>query len=356
MQIRLIYCQALLILFMFIGCETARKTPEFSLSDFIDNVNLKGDLGRLENAKMPMGICVIAEKNLLLIIDVDDSTYIKAYNLQNYQLIKSFAKKGSGPNDQMDCQKLQYSNDLKYLYAIDRIKQKIFLYDLNDITNPSKNVLPISDVTLEDHQLYSPVILNDGRFVDYSSQSKEKDSLFSLFNPEGELISKKGSFPEIEKQYTPQELKVAFLGWFTKSKDGKHIILSYLNTDYLDLYDEIGNLKKRLHGPDIFDPEVKSVTHLQGKMVIPDSKAYFAYSSARMNGNEVYALYEGKNILEAGGYHKVRLFSFDANLKPQISYRLAQPIFAFDIDWSTHTLYGLTHKFNGKNIIKIKIP
>lgn len=346
------------VIFIIAGCNKHVKTSQqFDFGDFKSQTDLAGQLGKLEHTKQPMDICVIAEKNLLLVIDVQDTTYIKAYNLKTYQFIKAFVKKGPGVNEQLDCHKLQYDTNYKYLYATDLDKQKIYGYSLDDILNPSAVALPVFDISLEDHNLYRPTVVSGDKFVDYSSyKPNEKPSLFSFFNGEGKLLFKKGSFPNTGKKYSPDILKQAFEGWFTVSHDKRNIILTYFNTDYIDLYDTLGNLKKRVQGPEFFEPMVKSVKRFGGTMVVPDQNERFAYSSPRMNDDKLYVLYQGKEVLEEGGYHENKLLSFNNQLIPQVYFRLTQPIFAFDMDWSNKLLYGLTHKFQDNYIVKIKMP
>lgn len=346
------------LLVVIFGCNRQQKDKfQFSSGKFINELKLSGSFVNTDQTNMPMGICVFAEKNLLLLIDIHDSFLVKAYDLKTMRFIKAFARKGAGPNEQLDCHKLQYSADLKHVFAVDRIKQKIFIYKTQDILDPMKTVFPADEIVLYEHQIYNPSILSDGSIVDYTSPEKnKKPTVFSFYDPNGSFLFNKGAFPLIKTKYSDAELNTAFLGWYTPSKDGENIILSYLNTDFLDLYSKNGNLLKRIQGPDFFDPAVKSVTKFKGTMIVPNDNAYHAYSSARMDKDEVYVLYEGKNIIEEGGYHKNLLFLFNKQLKPQTLFDLEQPIFAFDIDWKTRVLYGLTHNFKKKNLLKIKLP
>jgi len=347
----------LLLASLFSCMSSTREKYRFSTGNFSKELSLSGQPIAPGHLKMPMGLCVFAERDLLLIIDVQDNMLVKAYRLRDNKFIKSFIIKGAGPNEQLDCHKIQYSGDLKFVYAIDQVKQKIFSYSTEDILAPGKTVFPVGDVVLSDHQLYNAAILPNGNIVDYSNPREgKKQKVFSFYNREGNLLFNIGDFPKTGTTYRPKELTDAFLGWFTASRDGRHIVLCYLNTDFLDLYDANGMLIKRAQGPEYFDPGVKTVTHFKGTMVVPNAKAYHAYSSARVNNGKVYALYEGKDVLEEGGYHKKLLFSFDENLRPQTLFHLSQPIFAFDIDWGSNTLYGLTHHQDNNYLIKIKLP
>jgi len=305
--------------------------------------------------KKPTVIYLLPQKNLLFVIDINDTTYVKVYNLKTYEFIRTFIKKGAGPNQQLDCHKLAFDKDLKYLYTTDLNKQKIFVYSLDDILNPSVAVVPVNDITLENHYLNRPLLLSNGKIVDYSNAKPGgKKSVFSFYSADGKFLSENGTFPQSETKYNREEQLTAYAGWVARSSDGNKIVISYFNTDCIDLYDTLGNLQRRIHGPDFFEPKVKTVTHFSGLAyaIVNDKDSHFAYSSAQMNNNELFVLYQGKDASKDLGYHKNTLFSFDNQLKPQTYFTLTQPIFAFDVDWDNHTLYGLTHQFNDNFIVQ----
>ena len=352
-------CATLLMFCLFFSsCKKKTNQPgQFSFSDFKKEQGLTGRPIQLTNLHLGTDLTIIPEKNLILIIDLgEDSAHVKAYDLRTFKFIKAFIKKGVGLNEQLDCNKLQYDNAAKYLYAVDRSKGKIFQYNIDDILDPKKLVFPKADLTLDNHGLFKPLLLPTGNFVDYSVPvAKQPLSVFSFYGPDGTPLFKRGKFPKIEQDYNPTEVKTAFEGQFFISKDGKHIVLSCFNADYIDIYDSVGNLQHRAHGPELFEPVVSTMAKFGGKMIVNDEGSHFAYASPKMTGDSLLVLYQGKDV-PAGPYHEKKLLLFNQKLQPKVLYNLTQPIFLFDIDWKTKTLYALTHKVKGSNLIVTKLP
>ena len=81
---------------------------QFYKEDFKLNKNLKGSPYKLANINFPTGICVIPEKNLLLVTDLHSNELIKVYELNSLKYIKSFMQKGVGPNQQVTSFTLQF--------------------------------------------------------------------------------------------------------------------------------------------------------------------------------------------------------------------------------------------------------
>jgi len=343
---------------VFNSCRKKTNQPgQFSFEDFKKQQSLTGSPRHLENLHFGTDLTVIPEKDLLLIIDLrNDSSYVNAYNLKTLKFIKAFVKKGVGPNEQLDCNKLQYDKAAKYLYAVDRSKSKIFQYAIDDIIDPKKAVFPKWDLTLDNKGLSKPLLLSNGNFVDYSiPKPNQPPSVFSFYRADGTPLFKRGHFPSIEENYSPSEIRTAFEGQFFSSKDGKHIVLSYFNGDYIDVYDSIGNLQHRVHGPELFEPAVSTTSKYGGKMIINNEGSHFAYASPKINGDSVLVLYQGKGAPE-GAYHENKLLLFNQKLRPEVLYNLTQPIFLFDVDWRTKTLYALTHQVKDSNLIIVKLP
>lgn len=348
----------ILLSFFFICCKKKTNQPgQFSFNDFKKQQSLTGSPQQLENLHLGTDLTVIPEKDLLLVIDVrNDSSYVNAYRLKTLKFIKAFVKKGVGPNEQLDCNKLQYDKAAKYLYAVDRSKGKIFQYAIDDIIDPKKAVFPKSDLTLDNKGLSKPLLLSNGNFADYSiPKPNQSPFVFSFYSADGTPLFKRGHFPTLEENYSSSEIRTAFEGQFFSSKDGKHIVLSYFNGDYIDIYDSIGKLQHRVHGPEIFEPAVSTTSKYGGKMIINNEGSHFAYASPKISGDSVLVLYQGKGAPE-GAYHEDKLLLFNQKLQPEVLYNLIQPIFLFDVDWRTKTLYALTHQVKGSNLIVIKLP
>jgi hypothetical protein len=70
-----------------------------------------------------------------------------------------------------------------------------------------------------------------------------------------------------------------------------NFLISYLGTDLLELYDNTGALKKKIHGPDHFFPDMKQTSTPEGYISNIGKKARYGYYSPAFTGNEIWILY-----------------------------------------------------------------
>jgi|GEM_PF-3176737 len=358
LNIERIKCAILLVLsgIMF-SCNPAQKEKGVRIfvdKDFKRHEHLHGEVIALQRAIKPSDICVIPDKDLLLLVDMNGEYFMQAYQLSTMKYITSFAKKGNDPGQLLSCQ-LQYDDRTNILYITDFYNKKIYSFGVDSITSKNENITPISSVTIQTKVVDYPLVISKNKIVDFCDNFKSpKIGVFSFYNGKGDFLQTKGSFPLIQKDYDQTELNQVFTGKTSLSSNRDKILYNYYFTDFIDIYDTTGTLIKRAHGPDGFDPDLKSVHTMGAVSTGPTKKAVHGYTGkVRMKDNSLYVLYDGKPV-SIEDYHTNKLFNFNDALVPQTAYELDAGIFGFDIDWSKNIIYGLSHKM-GNSIIKYKI-
>lgn len=324
----------------------------FQLKDFKSPILLKGTTVQLSKMILPSRISVIPEHNLLLILEGQpDDYFAKVYKLDSFTYLKSFIKKGEGPNEQLSCLTLQYNRGEELIYVSDLYKKKIFAYAIDSILSVSSSSLPVTSINMRTEYLSIPVVINQNKIVDIRPNLGEKQiALFNFYNKKGEFVFFRGTYPPIDKIYQPYQLMDVFAAGLNLSENGSRLILNYYNSDYIDLYDTTGELIKRVQGPDTFYPELTSKSVGGGMITTTTKKARRAYRSIAKMDKDIFLLYDG-GLASREGYHVNRLFRFDQNLVPLQAYQLETPIFNFDIDWKSGLIYGLTHEIEGSIVV-----
>lgn len=320
------------------------RRPEVKFKD------LAGQLIPIDSIKKPEEILVIPEKNLLVIRDV--GPYLaKAFSLDDLSFKKSFIKQGEGPDEQLISFSLQYVQGQNVLYSSDPYKKMVFSYPVDSVTMGQPEVSPNKVIKIKTDYLVKPVFVND-KIISTRHNHDDSVALLDFFDQEGNLLSSNGSFPENFKEYDPQNLVMVTQVTINASQDGKYLVASYSSTDIIDLLDAEGNLIKRIQGPDLFETKY-NLQELDGGATIfsPEKGSKTAYSAtAKMGNDAVYILYKG--IYEdPNDYHAGTLFHFNQELELENAYALEIPIFDFDIDWTTNTIYGLTHNHEDKIVV-----
>lgn len=332
-----------------------KEKYHFYEEDFKERQDLNGKSFKLTNIHLAAEICVVPEKNLLLLIDIKDRYLIKAYELNSMKYLRAFAEKGGGSGQLLMSISLQYDKANNLIYTFDPYNKRIFSYSVDDILSESSTVMPVSIREISTSALLSAFVFSNHDVVSFNDNFVNKQKgVLNIYDENGHSKFVTGSYPSIKRHYKPIELSSAFGACLDVSQDQNNIIVSYIYTDYLDLYNREGKLINRVQGPDIFEPEMISRQVSGGTMTHPTKDAHMGYNAKpRMKGNDLYVLYSGKSAADKS-YEVNKLFNFNMELKPQKLISLDKSIFAFDIDWNANAIYGISH-VGGMNIIKYNL-
>jgi hypothetical protein len=355
-----LYIATAFIIILTASCKEQDKLTKthivYAEKDFPTSKPLAGNAKVLEKSVMPANILVIPEHNLLVILEMKGDYLAKAYTLDSLRFLKYFVKKGEGPKEQLTALTLQYKAREKLVYISDLRKKRIFAYSVESLKDTSAVSVPVSSISVYTNYLRRPLILDNDRIVELrTSFNIDSIGVLNFYNQKGEFLFYKGTYPAIAHpdRYTPYEWHEVFMGCLSQSADGSKIILNYYTCDVLDLYDTTGNLLTRIQGPDNFDPDLYRQSLAGGTAMTFGKNGKLGYTGQAKMKDELLVLYDG-NSAKRKDYHVDRLLHFDKELKPSTIFKLDSPIFAFDIDWNTRTLYGLTHKVEG-SIVTFKL-
>lgn len=347
---------AILIAASLISCKEEPMTfsniqsgEAFTWKNFTKETSLSGLKMKLSNSKKPDGVLVIPAKNLLVVAESDGEYLCSAYSLDSLNYIKSFIKKGEGPEDQLVAFVLRYDTKKESLDVTDPPKRSIYSYSIDSIKAVQAAVRPFSVSKVKAERVDRAIILNDRNIVDVSS-NKNPDSIsrLTLYDSSGNLLGKLGQLPAIADGFRPYEQDEIFMCSLTDLPGDSAILITCFSTDIIEKYDKKGRLIKRMRGPDNIDPDSKRIKKGIIEYLAYGKKARGAYSTARADDNNILISYEGALRKESKGPGV--LFLFDKNLVPKEIYKLNIPVDIFDVDWKTRTVYGISLKVPGEII------
>ena len=337
------------------GSALDEVTTVFTFSDFKDNKELIGEELHVDNLLYPGYLEVIPEENLLIALEMEGAFFGKVYTLDSLHFITQFIEKGKGPDAQLSTSSIQYVKEERVLYVGDVLKRQLYAYAVDSILSGLHPIRPIKVVDFHNEPIMKPIVLKGQRYVDlYSSFNTDSIASMGFYDLDGTLKEIAGTYPNDVSDFNPPEWLNVFMSGLNTSADGDKILLNYYFTDYLDMYGADGKLEKRVHGPDGFEPIFKRIKVGERFGNVQDKeKAKRGYAGVAHMSDSVLVLYNGGSVKE-GDYHVEKMLSFDENLVPSIIYQLDKPIFYFDVDWSTNTIYGLTHK-GENNIVRFNL-
>lgn len=276
--------------------------------------------------------------SVLILTNMNTSILLDKYNINSSQKIGDYIPFGSGPNEMLIVNSIQQTDSTTWL--LDQSQNKLYHFNIsNFITDQNPN--PINTIKLEmpvDNVLVLPSKLM------IATTLNPEGKRFSIFDKTGKCLRNISEYPDFGEEMSGYEKIVSFACQAILSPDKQNIILTYKQTDLIEIYDIEGNLKSRIHGPDLFYPALKQKEEGGHIRVVPKGEKNFdAYFNPHIYDNKLFVLYSG---LEFDGkkanYLLDRIIVFNLSGEPLKQYKLSEPIFNFTIDPKSRKIYGIS--------------
>ena len=316
----------------------------FTYKDFGNSIELKGEVLPSDSLWKP-GNLYFVDSSFVFIDDYYGDYFVLTYN-KNLQLITKNVPKGNGPNESVNCRILQTGST--YIWAFDMALRQMKAYNKNDLL--TKNNIPPEKTTSFNEQFFRIAAISNNSFV--GASISDHDNLLSLYDHNGMKNNTiNAPYPQFMAKENNLENNRLFENRIYYSEKNNKIVVLYIHTDLIDIYDENLNLLKRIHGPDQFIPELSFNNN--SAQIIPN-KTKFAYAQARFTSTEIWALYYGTSPDFTGIEGPNRIFVFDFTGKPLRSYTLEFPVRGgFDVDEDNNVLYCLS-EITEVSVVKYK--
>lgn len=327
---------------LFTSCEQQKEYENSSrlvLADFPEVVQLKGQTLEFDEPIMRPSYIYFADSFLIVKEDRADFLLHK-YNLNSLRKESECFTFGSGPNEFLWIQSIQFDDSCLWLADIQSASISQYSRE-NVLLSDSLGVELIRKISFEDH-FKNIIVLPDSQFVAIVANTNKKR--LSYYDFKGDFVETKGDFPKFGNEFTDFENLEGFVCNMVLSPDKDQLFLFHMYTDLIEIYNLHGELKKRIHGPDCFFPEVKQMS--QDDMIrvgsIPD-KSRDAYFCPVVVDDKIYVLYSGAyyNPMKPA-YLLSNVFVFDNDGAPLKRYSLDRPICGLAVDPKTNTLYGIS--------------
>lgn len=312
------------------------NTETFSYLDIPSNDTLRGEVLNLEDIYRPMNLYI--QDSVLFVISLGNQHLLTCYNMNDLSKIGNFIPFGSGPNESLGLKSLQIEDP--NIWAFDKQLNKISLYSYSQFLQAeeaqARETIKMQDVCFE------VLVIADKIFANTLSYP---DSRFSIYDIKGEFIENRSKIPVLEEEKTDLEKLESFFGNMALKPESDLIFVSYFQTDLIEIYDTVGNLMHRTHGPDHFFPVKKESTnggHKKVSSIAGETRDAYFYPVAL--SDEIWTLYSGKvfvpdNYLD---YLMDKIIIFNWEGKPMKMYTLDIPIYSLAIDEVNRIIYGVS--------------
>ena len=170
------------------------------------------------------------------------------------------------------------------------------------------------------------------------------DKRLVFYNSKGEKESTIGEYPYYGKKLSHIEKMESFLSMIAVNQKYQRIYLFGMNTDLIEMYDFKGQLIKKMHGPELFFPQIKEITNGEYSKAVKSDDFRFAYCNPIVIEDEIYVSYSGniqKKDEEFAPINQILVFDKDCN--PIRRYTLSKPIIMFSVDPKTKYIYSTSN-------------
>jgi hypothetical protein len=329
--------------------EQIKDAVLYSYDDFGVPVELKGEILPLDTIWKPTRIG--CRDSLLILVESTDDYFVHVFHREKKYKIARNIPFGIGPDERLNCWSLQFNTE--NVQAFDMQTGTLTTYPAPDFFIRS-HVIPSRTVRLE-NGVTGAIGLPDGRIV--ASALSDTEHLLTVYDATGQKdTSVQIPYPELNRSVLPKdEAKRFFENRIYYHEKSDKIVLFYVYTDLIEIYDSRLRLLARIQCPDHFVPELEAWTAYGKKqMRTVAHKTKFAYMSGCLTDTEIYTLYYGI-LPERGKELQNRIFVYDYAGKPLRICRLDYPVSVFCVDAESRTLYGLSEQPE-PCVIKFKMP
>ncbi|WP_303921322.1 6-bladed beta-propeller [Draconibacterium sediminis] len=337
----------LVILLLGTSAKTnAQKTINFEIDDFNEVIELKGEKLHLEDPLMnPLEI--IISDTLMFLKNDKANPAVDVISLNSGKIISQFCKRGRGPGELVSPFCIQYIENEKRILVQDIIGRKIVFFDLDMIlANAPKKYT--RSITFKNETWVRKVMELEGGNL-FCNLIGHKDGYMNcLLTRDGELIKFLDTYPEIDFPFNPEEGSNIFGSRLAISSDRNRVIMPYLHSDRISIYNAAGDKTIEFQGPDYKDLDL---IFKNGRTAITNKNAC-TYNLPSSNSESFMIPYDGTRykFAHSPAYH-IFHFGFDGSLLQH--FKLDHSVTNIAVDWENNIIYGINkdlepciYKFN----------
>lgn len=327
-----------LILFIEVTCLqvplriVAQKRTSFTLNDFSKATILTGEeVGLNTPLKNPYEIILI--DSLLLVKNFQTNPAVDVFNLNTGKLISSFCKLGRGPGELITPFCIQYIKEKNEIMIQDAVDKKVVFFDLDLILNDAPTKFT-RVVRLDEKVLVRKLMqLKGGNF--FCDLIGDKDGYMNcLIDSTGKFVRYLGNYPVTDFKFdfrTGSNIFPTNIGG-----SSSNVIVSYRNTDRIDVYNLDDDQKVFITGPYFKKPHVSE--GLNGVTLTGKNKEAYNIPCA---GDKYFMIpYRGKEY-EYPFTAADHIFCIDYSGNCLSRYTVSPSVTEIAVDWDKRIIFSI---------------
>lgn len=335
---------------MACGSTTQIKDADlFGWEDFGAPQLLQGDLFTIDSLLRPTRLFVC--DSMLIAVDKYSDNFVQVYNKHTGTKICENVPRGIGPDELLYCWSLQVCNNKVWVFDMQMATMQV--YDKETFLSVS-GISPLKNVKLAKYTPTNALALRNENLV--ATSLTDKDNLLTMHDADGcKQEPRAVAFPQIDDDSASDIQNQLFERRLYYDETNDAIVVFYVYTDLIEIYDSKMNLQSRIQGPDNIVPALREKTTdgVKTMSIIP-GETKFTYLCGATTDKAIYALYCGE-LPQSGKYlqDKILVFDYKGNLVKSLT--LQYPCYAFCVDEAEGVLYALSEQPDAV-VVKYKLP
>ncbi|QIA06562.1 BF3164 family lipoprotein [Draconibacterium halophilum] len=311
----------------------SQNEVEFVLSDFRKTIELKGEALKFVDPFLDPSR-ILLQDSLLFVSNSNVTPSVDVFSINTGKRIARFCKRGRGPGELVFPFSTQIVDLNNEFMVHDLNGKKIVLYSLDLILSDNDKkfteIINVSDIYPR-----KIVQINSNRY--FCGLIGHEDGFMNcIIDSTGSVVKFLNKFPDVGLQYNTTIASNIFSTNIGISDNNENIIVPYNYWDRIDLFQNNGDFRLILKGPNY---KKLDVIKKNGR-VVKTSNNNRSYNYPVANDKFFIIPYSGKKRDHRGPSY-TNLFQFDFKGSPLVHYTLDVPIFDIAVDWGNRIIYGL---------------
>lgn len=261
-------------------------------------------------------------------LNVTKNYFFHQYSLKEKKIIGSYIKKGTKKGEALGgFMSGIYNNNIIWFHDLTLsrlVTTKISSYSLKyDTTKVNQFKLPRHYYSI---QMFDSITL----FGFGSNHTKEKIQMLKLnsLNNETNLFGKFESFPKNIPYYAS---KKAYEGLLYLKPNNEKLVVAYIYTDKVEIFDLKNNKTILVYGPENFEPDFTPIMKYGLQDIILGEKTKFGFVNGCTTDKYIYLLYSGKSIFGKNADQSNSIYVYDWSGNPIKKMQFKENISSFTI-------------------------
>ncbi len=260
--------------------------------------------------------------------------YLHNYSLSSGNFSKPYIKKGRSLNEILGL--INIGVDDNYLWLNDFTAKKLMLLDKDKVIKGGLDLdLDYTEFSFKSNRYFRSILIDSLQCISTGNESsKFKVQIIDL--PTGKISEEFGKLTESPKNLPLNVITKASLTQTLLKPTKDKLVLAYIHTDVIEIFDLKTKKSISLQGPEKFDLEFKTYNNVW----FENEKTRVAFVGGTATNEYIYLVYSGKNFSDENAFKGNHVFVYDWNMNPIKKIKLDKEVYQICISDDDKTIYS----------------